>query len=46
MIDTGPDMAEAVSKCFGAVAGRVQADVPGEGGNEVSLYKSHLNGIC
>lgn len=29
MIDTGPDMVEAVGKGFGAVAGRVQADVPG-----------------
>lgn len=29
MIYTGPDMAEAVGKCFSAVAGGVQADVPG-----------------
>lgn len=29
MIYTGPDMAEAFSKCFSAVAGRVQEDVPG-----------------
>lgn len=37
MIDTGADMAEAVSKCFSAVAGRMQADVPGSGDDEVRL---------
>jgi len=37
MIDTGAGMAEAVGKCFGAVAGRTQADVPGPGDDEVCL---------
>lgn len=37
MIDTGADMAEAVGKCFGAVAGRKQADVSGSGDDEARL---------
>lgn len=43
MIDTRADMAEAVGKYFGTVAGRMQADVPGLGDDSVSLSKGWLN---
>lgn len=43
MIDTGADMAEAVGKYFGTIAGRIQVDVPGLGDDSVSFSKGWLN---